>query len=144
MAAAAMRRTVDEMEMPTGSGGEMGGGSGDISDADALRTWDRPPVDLVHLARHTLGDRNLEREVLRLFLCQSKLFLERVAATTDAGQRGVAAHSIKGSARGIGAWEVARCAEMVEGDCLGEAPLSALKGAISDANAYIDELLDEA
>lgn len=105
--------------------------------------YERPaghPVDLVHLARHTLGNRDLEQEVLRLFVRQSVVFLDRMKGAADSEQRAYAAHTIKGSARGIGAWQVAECAEAVEGGG-NDAPLTALEGAIDEANAYINALL---
>ena len=61
----------------------------------------------------TLGERSLEREVLQLFDRQSTLLLARMRAA-DAGGVGALAHTLKGSARGIGAWRVARAAEAVE------------------------------
>jgi HPt (histidine-containing phosphotransfer) domain-containing protein len=76
---------------------------------------DRRPVviDADHLARMTLGDRRLEREVLELFLRQSTMVLERIAEARPAFAA-AAAHTLKGSARGIGAWRVARAAELLE------------------------------
>jgi HPt (histidine-containing phosphotransfer) domain-containing protein len=61
----------------------------------------------------TLGERALESEVLRLFERQSELLLARMR---DAAPDGVAtlAHTLKGSARGIGAWGVAQAAAAVE------------------------------
>ena len=84
----------------------------DSNDAPSLAPDDRP-IDLVHLARMTLGDRSLEREVLQLFDRQSALLIARMR---NAAPDGVAtiAHTLKGSARGIGAWRVARAAEAVE------------------------------
>lgn len=99
------------------------------------------PVDLVHLARHTLGNRDLEQEVLRLFVRQSVVFLDRMKAAGDQRLRANAAHTIKGSARGIGAWQVAEHAEVVEG-CDKASSLQALEGAIDEANAYIISLLE--
>lgn len=72
------------------------------------------PVDLVHLARHTLGDEDLEREVLQLFVTQSRIYLNRLKEAGDRAQWQRAAHTIKGSARGIGAWAVAERAEQAE------------------------------
>ncbi len=43
-----------------------------------------------------------------------------------------AAHTLKGSARGIGAWRVARAAELVENAAIGEGAESA-KEAMDDA-----------
>ncbi len=61
----------------------------------------------------TLGDRRLEREVLELFLRQTTILLNRIA-DADPPLAAAAAHTLKGSARGIGAWRVARAAELLE------------------------------
>jgi HPt (histidine-containing phosphotransfer) domain-containing protein len=70
-------------------------------------------IDENHLGQMTLGDRRLEREVLELFLRQTAIMLDRVV---NAGPplAAAAAHTLKGSARGIGAWRVARAAELLE------------------------------
>lgn len=111
--------------------------------------FDRP-VDLVHLARYTLGSRSLEREVLKLFHTQSAVYLQRLKDAGADKEWADAAHTIKGSARGIGAWQVAKCAEAAEALC-GEARASGsiaalreLEQAIDEANGYIKALLAEA
>src|SRR3954469_6146022 len=71
------------------------------------------PIDLVHLARTTLGERTLEREVLQLFDRQASLLIERMQ-TASADALPALAHTLKGSARAIGAAHVARAAEAVE------------------------------
>ena len=71
------------------------------------------PVDLAYLARFTLGNAALEREVLRLFAEQMPLYIETLRAG-QVRQASEAAHSIKGSACAIGAWQLARCAERAE------------------------------
>ena len=113
----------------------------DSRDAPSLAPDDRP-IDLVHLARTTLGDRSLEREVLQLFDRQSALLIGRLR---DAGPDGVAmiAHTMKGSARGIGAWRVARAAEAVElaGGAETGAALERLAAATDEARAVIADLL---
>jgi HPt (histidine-containing phosphotransfer) domain-containing protein len=70
-------------------------------------------LDTAHLERMTLGDRRLEREVLELFLRQTTIMLGRIIDATPP-LAGAAAHTLKGSARGIGAWRVARAAELLE------------------------------
>ena len=116
----------------------------DAKDAPPLAPNDRP-IDLVHLARTTLGDRSLEREVLQLFDRQSTLLIARMRSAAPAGIATLA-HTLKGSARGIGAWRVARAAEALElagssGDeALAEA-LGQLKAATDEARAVIAELL---
>lgn len=102
---------------------------------------DSPPVDLVHLSRQTFGSRDLEREVLALFLAQSTALVEHIRSAGDPGQRFRAAHTIKGSARGIGAWRVARLAEAVE--LADRMPADAtrlvaeLEAAVDEANRFI-------
>lgn len=70
-------------------------------------------IDEDHLGRMTLGDRRLEREVLELFLRQTTLMLGRIVGA-EPPLAAAAAHTLKGSARGVGAWRVARAAEVLE------------------------------
>jgi HPt (histidine-containing phosphotransfer) domain-containing protein len=99
-------------------------------------------IDLHHLSRMTLGERSLEREVLALFDRQADLLMPRIRN----GQPAVvaaAAHTLKGSARGIGAWRVARTAEAVEqarADQL-TAAVEALGVALAETRAAIAGLL---
>ncbi len=65
------------------------------------------PVDRAHLARYTLGDSGLEREVLGLFLAQIPLTIESLQFATSDRDWQIAAHTLKGSARAIGAWGIA-------------------------------------
>lgn len=107
-----------------------------------------PAIDLVHLARMTLGDRSLEREVLQLFDRQAELLVARLA-TAEAGAVGTLAHTLKGSARGIGAWRVARAAEALEQAASGDVaalPISKQRvaTAAADARAMIADLLQVA
>jgi len=70
-------------------------------------------IDQDHLDRMTLGDRLLECEVLKIFVRQVAMLLERIAGE-DRALAAASAHTLLGSARGIGAWRVARAAEWVE------------------------------
>jgi HPt (histidine-containing phosphotransfer) domain-containing protein len=70
-------------------------------------------IDEGHLGRMTLGDRGLEREVLEIFVRQTSIMLDRIEADRPA-TAAVAAHTLKGSARGVGAWRVAHAAEQLE------------------------------
>jgi len=102
-----------------------------------------PPIDLAHLARTTLGDGALRREVLGMFLNQSRDLLDRLAARPSEGA--ALAHTLKGSARAIGAFGVAACAEAVEGVIRqGGDPSHAmadLKAAIAAADGSIEVIL---
>lgn len=107
------------------------------------------PVDLVHLSHYTLGDTQLEREVLQLFQSQSGIYMDRLKSAAKAKDWREAAHTIKGSARGIGAWRVAESAELAETarDCpKSKAALEALhelEACIEETNGFISRLLTD-
>ena len=94
------------------------------------------PVDLVHLARQTMGDRNLEQEVLALFLQQVSSVRERLA-TADMGERRTLAHTLKGSSRGIGAFALADCADAIETDPADRASIARLSDLIEEVRDFI-------
>lgn len=71
-------------------------------------------LDLEHLSRQTLGNRDLEREVLELFVRHSGEQLERLTGSASESGRRESAHAIVGTARAIGAFEVARIAGEIE------------------------------
>lgn len=93
------------------------------------------PVDLDQLGQQTGGDDALAREVLRMFLAHAPQDLARLAAVTGS-ERGALAHRLLGSARGIGALEVARLAASVEAGDDGSVP--ALEAAVNEAVAFIE------
>jgi HPt (histidine-containing phosphotransfer) domain-containing protein len=73
---------------------------------------DDGPIDFEHLKRMTLGDAGLEQEVLAMFAAQSaKLMAALATVPADAG---ALAHTLKGSARAIGAFGVAEAAARLE------------------------------
>ena len=80
-------------------------------------------LDEGHLRRMTLGDQSLEREVLRVFARQIALMLKRIACA-EPGHAGAAAHTLKGSASGLGAWRVANAAEKLEEAAAGSGNMS--------------------
>jgi HPt (histidine-containing phosphotransfer) domain-containing protein len=96
--------------------------------------WDRasPVIDEEHLGRMTLGDRGLEREILEIFLRQIDLILARIAGARPP-MVAAAAHTLLGSARGIGTGRVAWAAERLE-------YLAAAGRSQADIDAAIDEL----
>ena len=109
---------------------------------------DDRPIDVEHLFRMTLGDHSLEREVLQLFERQTGMLMERIAQSeaTEPGIVAACAHTIKGSARGIGAWQVALAADAVEVAALSARSdlartIRALAVSVSDVKAEIADLL---
>ena len=104
------------------------------------------PVDLGHLTRQSLGDNQLQREILNLFLVQSQVYMERLSAATCRHDWASAAHTILGSARSIGAWTLARQAESAEtlsGSVRSKAHKQAMQrlgDEIATTNAFIRSL----
>ncbi len=102
-----------------------------------------PPIDLVALATNTLGNRDLELEVLRMFKAQSRSMMSRIGGDMTSMLRKDLVHTLKGSARAVGALQVALVCEAVEVElAAGRDPaLISLYKAVDDANDYIDDLL---
>ena len=103
------------------------------------------PIDRAHLSRMTLGEKELEREVLALFDRQADLLLARMRKAEPAVVA-AAAHTLKGSARGIGAWRVANTAEALELAAPGpagefKAALGKLDTAVAETKIAIADLL---
>jgi hypothetical protein len=60
-----------------------------------------PAIDLAHLDRMTFGEKSLAREVLRLFDRQADILSARISQA-DPEAAAALAHTLKGSARGVG------------------------------------------
>ena len=92
------------------------------------------PIDLVHLAAQTMGDRALESEILCMFgkqMSQARVSI----AKANADERKRLAHTIKGTARSVGAFPIADVAERIE-----KATLNS--GLINDLGDEIAHVLD--
>jgi len=75
------------------------------------------PIDLAHLARYTGGDKTLNTEILRLFNGQLGTMvgeLLTVLEQRDARKWRQVTHTIKGAARGVGAFAVGEAAAAAE------------------------------
>jgi len=68
-----------------------------------------PAIDRDHLSRMTFADAALQREVLALFERQAAALVARMRG--EPAELGALAHTLTGSARGVGAWQVAQAAE---------------------------------
>jgi HPt (histidine-containing phosphotransfer) domain-containing protein len=104
---------------------------------------DDGPIDIAHLRRMTLGDASLEHEVLAMFSAQAIGLVGALA--TMPSDAGMLTHTLKGSARAIGAFGVADAAGCLEaviqsgGD---PAPaLAELSDAVAQARMAIDAIL---
>jgi HPt (histidine-containing phosphotransfer) domain-containing protein len=103
---------------------------------------DDGPISLDLLRRMTLGDTALEREVLGMFSTQAVRLLERLQVLPE--DAAAVAHTLKGSARAVGALDVADAAEgletaLREGDAADA--LAWLGTAVAQARAAISDML---
>lgn len=71
-------------------------------------------VDFTHLERYTAGDSALAAEVLDLFRHQTELWLPLLTPDAPADGWRDAAHSLKGSALGVGAFQLAEACNTAE------------------------------
>jgi HPt (histidine-containing phosphotransfer) domain-containing protein len=104
---------------------------------------DDGPIDFEHLNRMTLGDAGLEQEVLAMFVAQSTTLVSTIAAMpADAS---ALAHTLKGSARAIGAFSVADAAARLEAAIARgfdtSAALAELGETVAEARAAIEAVL---
>jgi HPt (histidine-containing phosphotransfer) domain-containing protein len=72
------------------------------------------PIDLAHLRRYTLGDKALEAEVLGLFMAQLPQTIASLRTAENERDWKIAAHTLKGSSRAVGAWRIATLAAEAE------------------------------
>jgi HPt (histidine-containing phosphotransfer) domain-containing protein len=104
---------------------------------------DDGPIDIEHLQRMTLADASLEREVLAMFSAQAAGLIGKLAALPP--DAAVLAHTLKGSARAIGAFAVADAASDLEAALQqggnGSQALTELKAAIAQARMAVDAIL---
>lgn len=105
-------------------------------------------LDLDHLARQTLNDAELERQVMGMFFEQSAQVLRQIRDAGGHRQRIEAAHQLKGSARAVGAWRVAEASDRLQAlpagasdDSVMEA-IAGLHATVAEARAAIAGLLD--
>ncbi|MBL1421150.1 MAG: Hpt domain-containing protein [Alphaproteobacteria bacterium] len=79
-------------------------------------------IDFDHLSRYTLGNDELEQEILQIFCNQCHDYVSILKTSLeDPEDWKHATHALKGSSRGVGAWRVAaetQVAELMVGDAL--------------------------
>lgn len=86
-------------------------------------------IDLAHLNRMAGGDKDLMIEVLSLFREQSEMWKKLLDSSQPTNDWLIGAHTIKGSARGIGAWEL--------GEICSKAEEAALSHTLTKDEKYI-------
>src|SRR5271154_5771239 len=104
-----------------------------------------PIIDLDHLARYTGGDKAINAEVMRLFDAQATELVARLQSILDARDAKSwkeVTHTLKGAARGIGAFsmgEAAACCEPIDLDnrVCAESAIAELKARSEAVQAFI-------
>jgi HPt (histidine-containing phosphotransfer) domain-containing protein len=97
------------------------------------------PIDLVHLARQTSGNQELELEVLHTFARQARICMSELAG----GQSDViskTAHKLRGAALAVGAFNVSEAAERIEAGPVDAASVAVLGAAVLEAENFILKL----
>ena len=94
------------------------------------------PVDLVHLANQTMGDKALEAEVLQMFARQARALVQEMA-TADAARMTAVAHRLQGAAKAVGAFTVAAGAERLEANPEDAGLLASVHSAVIEADNFI-------
>jgi HPt (histidine-containing phosphotransfer) domain-containing protein len=106
-------------------------------------------IDLDHLARYTGGDKVINAEVMRLFDTQATELVARLQSILDARDAKSwkeVTHTLKGAARGIGAFpmgEAAACCEPIDlaDHACASAAITALKARSDAVQAFIRSYL---
>jgi HPt (histidine-containing phosphotransfer) domain-containing protein len=104
-------------------------------------------IDHAHLRRYTMGDLQLENEVLDLFAGELPRTLASLQAAATQKEWKIAAHTLKGSARTVGAWRVAtaavdaeRAANALDEPAIRTAVLAMCEEAVREAVSYVSAL----
>jgi HPt (histidine-containing phosphotransfer) domain-containing protein len=107
-------------------------------------------IDLAHLAKYTGGEPKLDAEILALFKGQTgELVQKLVAHLAEGDAKGwrEVTHTLKGAARGVGAFAFADAAaaaehcDLVQGKKAAEAALAALGREALQVQRFIDDYL---
>jgi HPt (histidine-containing phosphotransfer) domain-containing protein len=119
----------------------------DLTPRIAMAAGQPAAIDHAHLRRYTMGDLQLEHEVLDLFASELPRTLASLQAAATIKDWKMAAHTLKGSARAVGAWRVAAAAVDAErisdaiNDTFGKrAVLVSCEHAVREAVGYISAL----
>lgn len=99
------------------------------------------PIDSAHLAKYTLGEPRLEREVLQLFCEQLERTIPMLKGAVSDKEWRLATHTLKGSGRAVGAWRLAEAAAVAErlDRCDRASAIRALEDAAGEVVAHIHQ-----
>lgn len=98
------------------------------------------PIDLVHLAVQTMGDKALEDEILNLFARQARASLQEMA-NLRGKELGDVAHRLRSSASAVGAFRVVKHAQALEANPEDAGHLASVGAAVIEAENFILKLM---
>ncbi len=99
-------------------------------------------LDLVHLSRQTMGDSQLENEILALFLIQCENCHHSLSEQHKPRELTEIAHQMKGCAISVGAWGVAEKAALLEKNPTEQHLVSHLRDQIYLVANYLKSMAD--
>ncbi|PYB75251.1 MULTISPECIES: Hpt domain-containing protein [Rhizobium] len=98
------------------------------------------PIDLVHLAAQTKGDKAVEIEILQMFARQARGCLQALTAKSDKTDNKAAAQRLRNAAISVGALRVASAAELVDSKGVNADTLATVASAVLEAEHFILKL----
>lgn len=99
------------------------------------------PIDLKFLASQAGDDRQLVEELLQMFVKQARCLSHTMRTESDLEAIMQAAHTLKGTARAVGALRIEAGAEAIETDGCTDQSLEALHREVDHACDYVASLL---
>lgn len=97
------------------------------------------PVDYQHLEAQAAGNLSVMREVLELFVAHCEQVIGELERTDDAKTWKQWTHTLKGSARGVGAFAMAEAAADAERHSLDKTKIEPLRIAFVEARTFIGQ-----
>ena len=94
-------------------------------------------VDYEHLKNQAAGNLPVMREVLDLFVVHTEQVIGELERAADAKAWKQWTHTLKGSARGVGAFAVADAAADAEHHSMDKSRIAPIRAAFEEARAFI-------
>lgn len=98
------------------------------------------PIDLVHLATQTKGDKAVEVEILQMFARQARGCLVSMTSARNKVEAKAAANRLRNAAMAVGALRVASAADLVETKGATADTLASVASAVLEAEHFILKL----
>lgn len=101
------------------------------------------PIDTSHLEKYVFGDAALRDEILTIFIEQAASWIARMEPSLGDDDWRHATHTLKGAARGVGAWSLGELAERAE-TLIGPGQNDARRRVCEDLKAAADAAIAHA